>query len=126
MLIIENLNQPSFKLNPPISIRDYKNFSEEAFKTEQCELDWSFVTENYDINLGFETFLRFISSILDKHASIKTVEKRENKIISNPRTTKGIKTSMKKRYNLYKQIIKAKIKQQRLIQHESYENTDIK
>ena len=90
-LIIENLKQPSFNQNPPISFRDYNNFNEEAFKTELCELDWSFVTENNDINLGFETFLRFINKTLDKHAPIKTVKKRENKIISKPLITRALK-----------------------------------
>ena len=119
-MIIENLKQPSFKQNPPISFRDYKNFNEEAFKTEVHELDWSFVTENNDINLGFETFLRFINKTLDKHAPIKTVKKRENKTISKPWITRGIKTSIKKRDKLYKQMIKAKNKQHKLIKHESY------
>ena len=63
-LIIENLKQPSFKQNPPISFRDYKNFNKEAFRTELCELDWSFVTENNDINLDFETCFRFINRTL--------------------------------------------------------------
>ena len=39
------------------------------------ELDWSFVTENNDINLSFETFLHFINIILDKHTPIKTMKK---------------------------------------------------
>ena len=34
--------------------------------------------------------------------------------------TRGIKTSVKKRDKLYKQTIKAKNKQQKLIKHESY------
>ena len=38
-LIIENLKQPSFNQNPPISFRDYNNFNEGAFRTEPCELD---------------------------------------------------------------------------------------
>ena len=108
------IKQPSFNQNPPISFRNYKNFNEEAFKTELCELDWSFVTEN-DINLGFETFLRFINKTLDKHA-----QNRENKTISKPWITRGIKTSIKKRDKLYKHIIKAKNKQQKSIKHESY------
>ena len=119
-MIIENLKQPSFKQNPPISFRDYKNFNEEAFKTELCEHDWSFATENKDINLSFEIFLHFINRILDKHAPIKTVKKRENKIISKPWITRGIKISMKKRDKLYKQMLKVKNKQQKLIKHESY------
>ena len=117
-LIIENLKQPSFKQNPPISFRDCKNFNEEAFKTELCELDWSFVTENNNINLSFETFLHFINRISDKHAPIKTVKKRE--IISKPWITRGIKISMKEKDKLYKQMIKAKNKQQKLIKLESY------
>ena len=109
-LIIENLKQPSFKKNPPISFRNYKNFNEEAFKTELRGLDWSFVTENYDLNSGFKTSLRFINKTLDKHAPIKTVKKRKNKIISKPWITRGIKTSIKKRDKLYKQMLKAKNK----------------
>ena len=107
---MENLKQSSLKQNPLISFRVYKNFHEEAFKTELCELYWSFVTENNDINLGFETFLHFINKTLDKHAPIKTVKKRENKTISKPWITRGIKTSIKKRDKLYKQTIKAKNK----------------
>ena len=73
---MENLKQSSLKQNPLISFRVYKNFHEEAFKTELCELYWSFVTENNDINLGFETFLPFMNKTLDKHAPIKTEKKR--------------------------------------------------
>ena len=78
-LIIGSLKQPSFKQNPPIFFRYYKSFNEEALKTELCEPEWSFGTKNNDINLGFETFLRFINRILDKHAPIKTVKKKKRK-----------------------------------------------
>ena len=50
--IIENLKQPLFNQNSPISFRDYKNFNKETFKTELCELDWSFVTKHNDIILA--------------------------------------------------------------------------
>ena len=48
-------------------------------KKELREEDCSFVTENNDINLGFETFLRFINRTLNKHAPIKTVKKKKAK-----------------------------------------------
>ena len=60
-LIIENLKQSLCKQNPTISSRGYKNSNKEAFKTELNKLDWSFVTKNNDINLGFETFLLSLS-----------------------------------------------------------------
>ena len=47
------------------------------------------------------------------------MKKRENKIISKPWITRSIKTSMKKRDKLYKQMIKAKNRPQKLIKHES-------
>ena len=111
-LIIQNLKQPSFNQNPPpISFRDYKKFNKEAFKTELSELDWSFVTQNNDINLGFETFLRFINKTLDKNAPIKTVKKRKNKTISKPWITRDIKTLINKIEKHFKQMMKAKNKQ---------------
>ena len=48
------------------------------------------------------------------------MKKRENKTISKPWITRGIKTSIKKRDKFYKQMVKAKNKQQKLIKHESY------
>ena len=71
-LIIENRQQQ----NSSIAFIDYKNFDKETFKTELCEVDCSLVTENH-INLGFETILHFINKILDKHAPIKTLKKKE-------------------------------------------------
>ena len=95
----------------------YKNFNGEAFKTKFSELDWSFVTENNDINLGFVTFLHFINKISDKHVPIKIVKKEKTKYY----LSQGIsmKISVMKRDKLYKQMIKAKNKQQKFIKHES-------
>ena len=64
--------------------------------------------------------IQTFNKTLDKHTPIKTVKKRENKIISKPWITRGIKTSIKKRDKFYKQIIKAKHKQQKLIKRKSH------
>ena len=105
--------------NPPIFFGDYENFNEEDFKTELCELDWSFVTDKNDINLLLWD-LHFINKILDKHVPIKKVKKWKNKIISKPWITRCIKTWTKKRDKLFKQMIKAKNKQQKLIKYKSH------
>ena len=34
---------------------NYQNFNEEVFRTNLSELDWSFVSENKDRNISFET-----------------------------------------------------------------------
>ena len=53
--IIEDLKEtPSNEISTN-NLRNYKNFSDYAFKAELCELDWSLVTKNSEMNLGFET-----------------------------------------------------------------------
>ena len=75
-LIIEDLKQTPNKEIPTNSFRDYKNFSDDAFKAELSELDWSLITENSEVNLGFETFVRLVNRILGKHAPTKIIEKK--------------------------------------------------
>ena len=71
--IFEDLKQTPSKEIPTISFRDYKNFSDDAFKAEISEFDWSLVTENGKVNLEFETFVRHVNRILDKHAPTKII-----------------------------------------------------
>ena len=118
-LIIEELKQTPIKEIPTISFRNYKNFSDDAFEAELRELDWSLVTENSEVNLGFNTFVQLVNKILDKHAPIKVIEKKENKITPKPWIRRGIKTSMKIRDKFYEQMIKTKSKQQKLSKYNS-------
>ena len=75
-LIIEDLKQTPSKEILTISFRDYKNFSDDDFKAELSELDWSLVTENGEVNLGFETFVRLVNRILYKHAPTQITDKK--------------------------------------------------
>ena len=54
-----------------ILYRSFKNLNEESFSNDINEINWTFATENNDINLGFETLVRFIDKTLDKHAPVK-------------------------------------------------------
>ena len=78
---------------------------------------------------NFETFLCFINRISDKHAPIKTVKIRENKVISKKWITRAIKTSAKKTDKLYKQMKKSTTKNKKISKLSSMghiENTEIK
>ena len=57
-IIIENGkgDQPTNK-TAKTTYRDYKNFDMEPFKIDLQGTDWTFATQNNDVNLGFETFL---------------------------------------------------------------------
>ena len=55
------------------------------------------------MNLGFETFVRLVNRILDKHVPTKIIEKKENKITSKPWVTRGISKQQKlSKHNSYK------------------------
>ena len=52
----------------------------ESFKIDLQGIDWTFATQNNNVNLGFETFLRLFNTTLDKHAPIKEFTKKKKKI----------------------------------------------
>ena len=80
-------------------------------KLNLCDIqnmDWSYATQNNDANLGFEIFPRLFKKSLDKHAPLKTVSKKDERVLQKPWITNGIKTSIKTKDKLYKQMIKQK------------------
>ena len=70
---------------------DYTNFDMESFKMDLQGVDWTFATQNNDVNLGFEAFLRLFNRTLDKHAPINEFTKKEEEDKLKPWVTKGIK-----------------------------------
>ena len=58
----------------------------DSFKIDLKGNDWTFATQNNDVNLGFEAFLRLFNTTLDKHAPTdknrkhKKIKKYRNKI----------------------------------------------
>ena len=108
-IIIENGNgdKPTNK-TAKTTYKDYKNFDMESFKIDLQGIDWTFATQNNDVNLGFEAFLWLFNTTLDKHALIKEFTKKEEKDKLKPWFTKGIRKSMSVRDEIYNQMIKEK------------------
>ena len=74
-------------------------------------IDWTFATQNNDVNLGFEGFLQLFNTTLDENkmnSPINEFTKKEEKDKLKPWVTKGIKKSMSVRDKIYKQMIKEK------------------
>ena len=91
-----------------INYRDFKNFNEIEFIYDIQSIDWSYAIQNNDANLGFEIFLHLFNKGLDKHALLKTVSQKGERVLHKHWITNGIKTSIKVRDKLYKQMIKQK------------------
>ena len=108
--IIENLLSDSL-----VNI-DVKTLKRNNFIRHFKSVNWSVTTQN-DPN-----FMLIINSLLDKHASFKEQAKRKEKLRLKPWISKGNLTSIKQRYKIYKEMIKAKNSQTKQLKFSLYKN----
>ena len=64
--------------------------------------------DNSDLCLGFKTFILLFERTLSKCALRKQRTKKDKKFEIKPWITKGIKKSLMKRDNLYREMVKSK------------------
>ena len=81
-------------------IRDYSSFNANRFLSELQEIEWSNSSDN-DANKSFTTFYKKINCLINKHVSMKTLSKRRGKTLSKPWITKGIRSSIRIKNNLF-------------------------
>ena len=61
-----------------------------------------------NVNTIFESLYSKLTDVIDKHAPVKELSKKEIKFSSKPWITKGIKTSIKEKNRLFKKYLKTK------------------
>ena len=90
--------------------RSYKNLDNNKFKNELQSIDWTtaLCINNNDVNQSLENFLNISNSLLDKYAPLKQITKKQMKTNSRPWITKGILTSIRKKYKMHSKFLKAK------------------
>ena len=66
--------------------RNYKNLDPKKFKEELQRINWNtaLVNNNNDVNQSLESLLTITNSLLDKHAPMKQITKKEIKTKSKP------------------------------------------
>ena len=67
-------------------------------------------------------YLSKIDSLLDIHAPIKKLNKRELNFLTKPWITQGLQNSIKKKNNIYSKFVKCKNKILKEFHHNSYKN----
>ena len=90
--------------------RSYKNLDTNKFKNELQSTDWTTTLSinNNDVNQSLENFLSISNSLLDKYAPLRQITKKQMKANSRPWITKGILTSIRKKYKIHSKFLKAK------------------
>ena len=90
--------------------RSYKNLDTNKFNNELQSIDWTttFSINNNDVNQSLKNILNISNSLLDKYAPLKQISKKQMKTNSRPWITKGILTSIRKKYKIHSKFLKAK------------------
>ena len=76
--------------------RNFKSFVQDNFKHDLQNVDWEYTLDIHlhDANHSFEQFLKKINDILDKHAPLKYMSRKQQKNISKTWITKGLLKSI--------------------------------
>ena len=92
--------------------RDYSKLDSEALIPEVRNVNWSEVLGSEsgatDVNTVFQSFYDRITEIINKHAPIRKLSRKEIKSLSKPWVTPGIKTSIRNKDKFYKRLIETK------------------
>ena len=77
--------------------RDYSRFSEGIFHFELSQIEWdSIINDNQnDIDRTFSIFFNTLNKLVNKHAPLKPVSKRQANRFMKPWITKGLRKSIK-------------------------------
>ena len=90
--------------------RDFSNFNEAAFIQECQFVNWEEVATTFsDVNDMFDSFYTKLSKIIDHHAPIKQIPRKELNLRSKPWITLAIRKSIFVKNKLYKKYLKSKL-----------------
>ena len=101
--VLEQVNYRKFK-------RSYRNLDTKKVREELQNVNWTTALDidNNDVNHSVENFLNGMDLLLDRHAPLKQVTKKDIKTQSKPWITKGILTSIRKKDKIHSKSLKAK------------------
>ena len=108
-LFIKNMH-PNKKIKFNLQKRNWNHFKHEDFILDYLEIDWdeTLNLEAKDTNLSFEIFLSKMNDLLDKHAQMEKLTRKQFENMSKPWLTPGIKQSINKRNKYHKLLVSTK------------------
>ena len=88
----------------------WKNFNKDNFAADFQQVDWDrlLALELDDPDISFENFFNKMNTLIDLHAPLKKLSRKQIKKGNKPWITKGIKISIRKREDLKKSMLKEK------------------
>ena len=89
-----------------------EKFESSTFISDFNQINWEQIlyNEESDVNFSRNEYLSKIDSLLDTHAPLKKLYKKELKFLIKPWITQGLQNSIKKKNNIYSKFVKFKNK----------------
>ena len=111
---------PATKSN--ILRHDWRKFESNKFISDFDQTDWEQIlcSEKSDVNLSMNQYLSKIDSLLETHAPLKKLNKKELKFLTKPWITQGLQNSIKKKNNRYSKSVKGKNQKLKEFYHSNY------
>ena len=87
---------------------DWDKFINQSFLEDFENINWNEVLEsNQDnINITFENYLNTMNALINSHAPLKKLNKKQRKFQQKPWITKGIQDAIKRKNRLFKRNVK--------------------
>ena len=119
-LILKNFHRKYTNKSQVVYKRFYKFYNEDEFQKGLLNVNWDETFNNTNADASFDTFLLIINKLLDEHAPLKKLSKREVALKQKTWITKKIQRKMIERDKLFKKYCKSKKTIQKLEIHEIY------
>ena len=87
-----------------------KKIESSKYISDFSQINWEQISykEENDVNFSMNEYLSKIDRLLDTHAPIKKLNKKELKFLTKPWITQGLQNSVKKKNNIYSKFVKCK------------------
>ena len=99
---------PAAKFN--ILRHGWRKFESNRFISDFNQTNWDQIlcSKRSDVNFSMNWYLSKIDSLLETHALLKKLNKKEQKILTKPWITQSLQKSIKKKNDIYSKFVKCK------------------
>ena len=81
--------------NNKTKVRDYSTFKTKSFLNDLQNINWTSVCKHTDPNQSFSRFYKFINKTINKHAPLRCISNRKQKLLAKPWLTAGLRKSIR-------------------------------
>ena len=81
--------------NNKTKVRDYSTLNTKSFNNDLQNINWTSVCQHTDANQSFSRFYKLINKTINKHAPLRRISNRKQKLLAKPWLTAGLRKSIR-------------------------------